>query len=91
MRHQPLACLTAHPSPAPPPTPPPPQALLLSKDALKALAAYHILPEGMRTTQLSDGQQLPTLAKDPQARRKGVLVGLRLGLRWHRKGGRASQ
>ena len=42
------------------------QALLLNKQALEALAAYHIVPEAMRTTQMSEGQQLKTLAKDAQ-------------------------
>ncbi|KAI7836513.1 hypothetical protein COHA_009614 [Chlorella ohadii] len=41
-------------------------ALLLNKQALEALAAYHIVPEAMRTTQMSEGQQLKTLAKDAQ-------------------------
>ena len=49
--------------------PPHSQALLLNKQALEALAAYHIVPEAMRTTQMSEGQQLKTLAKDAQVGR----------------------
>lgn len=47
-----------------------PQALVSSKQALQALAAYHIVPSGVRTTQMSNGQQLPTLARDAQVGRQ---------------------
>lgn len=50
------------------------QALLLNKQALEALAAYHIVPEAMRTTQMSEGQQLKTLAKDAQGNTLSLTV-----------------
>ncbi len=51
-----------------------PQVLLLNKQALEALAAYHIVPEAMRTTQMSEGQQLKTLAKDAQVGRSAFTL-----------------
>lgn len=54
--------------------PPVPQVLLLNKQALEALAAYHIVPEAMRTTQMSEGQQLKTLAKDAQVGRSAFTL-----------------
>ncbi|KAL4421230.1 hypothetical protein ABPG75_010521 [Micractinium tetrahymenae] len=42
------------------------QALMLSHQALAALAAYHMLGRAVRTSEMVDGQRLQTLARDPQ-------------------------